>query len=267
MNDTNMNEIQKHYLEKSKEARKILDTIPIPAQIRTKAKVITNDKFEPVVAVECDFKAVDINNLHSVIAYDKEQRRWMDAVYIPEQADPERYVVYAPDDWQLTPFVQVRIDTVIDYFNRKGKQPQDSFTAHVFVGEWETHKDDNLISIIHLFDMWWANLSLEFVQTGDASKAVFYYDWNDHKYKMMDDTDVSDPLQYTLFCIADSCKYTPKNIDLTAELYTLNCGNQVMPKILFQSVSTQPMTEAELDTLFPNVRQRLEKEAAERYEQ
>lgn len=64
MNDTNMNEIQKHYLEKSKEARKILDTIPIPAQMRTKAKVITNDKFEPVVAVECDFKAVDINNLH-----------------------------------------------------------------------------------------------------------------------------------------------------------------------------------------------------------
>lgn len=174
MNDTNMNEIQKHYLEKSKEARKILDTIPIPAQMRTKAKVITNDKFEPVVAVECDFKAVDINNLHSVIAYDKEQRRWMDAVYIPEQADPERYVVYAPDDWQLTSFLQVRIDTVIDHFNRKGKQPQDSFTAHVFVGEWETHKDDNLISIIHLFDMWWANLSLEFVQTGDASKAVFY---------------------------------------------------------------------------------------------
>ena len=40
-----------------------------------------------------------------------------------------------------------------------------------------------------------------------------------------------------------------------------------MPKILFQSVSTQPMTEAEVDTLFPNVRQRLEKEAAERYEQ
>ena len=267
MNDTNMNEIQKHYLEKSKEARKILDTIPIPAQMRTKAKVITNDKFEPVVALECDFKAVDINNLHSVIAYDKERQRWMDAVYIPEQADPERYVAYAPDDWQLTPFVQVRIDTVIDHFNRKGKQPQDSFTAHVFVGEWETHKDDNLISIINLFDKWYANLSLEFVQTEDASKAVFYYDWNDHEYKMMDDTDTSDPLQYTMYCIADSCKYAPQNIDLTAHLYTLNCGNQVMPKIIFQSVGTKPMTEAELDAMFPNVRQQLEKEAAERYEQ
>lgn len=263
MNDTNMSEIQKHYLEKSKEARKILDTIPISAQMRTKATVITNDKFEPVVVVDCDFKKVDINNLHSVIAYDKEQQRWMDAVYIPEQADPERYVVYAPDEWELTPFLQVRIDPVIDYFNRKGKQPQDNFTAQVFVGEWETHKDDNLISIINLFDKWYANLSLEFVQTEDTSKAVFYYDWNNHEYKMMDDTDTSDPLQYTMYCIADSCKYAPKNIDLTAHLYTLNCGNQVMPKIIFQSVGTKPITETELDAMFPNVRQRLEKEAAQ----
>lgn len=263
MNDTNMNEIQKHYLEKSKEARKILDTIPIPAQMRTKAKVITNDKFEPVVVVECDFKRVDINNLHGVIAYDTQQRRWMDAAFIPEDADPERYIVYAPDDWQLTPFVQVRIDPVIDYFNRKGKQPQDNFTAQVFVGEWETHKDDNLISIINLFDKWYANLSLEFVQTEDTRKAVFYYDWNNHEYKMMDDTDTSDPLQYTMYCIADSCKYAPKNIDLTAHLYTLNCGNQVMPKIIFQSVGTKPITETELDAMFPNVRQRLEKEAAQ----
>lgn len=68
MNDTNMNEIQKHYLEKAQEVQKILDTIPIPVQMRTKATVITNDKFEPVVVVECDFKVVDINNLHSVIA-------------------------------------------------------------------------------------------------------------------------------------------------------------------------------------------------------
>lgn len=267
MNDTNMNEIQKHYLEKSKEARKILDTIPIPAQMRTKATVITNNKFEPVVAVHCDFKKVKIDALHSVIAYDKERQRWMDAVYIPEKANPERYVVYAPVEWELTPFIQVRIDPVIDYFNRKGKQPQDRFTAHVLVGDWEPYKDDNLISIIHLFDMWFANLSLEFVQTEDASKAVFYYDWHDHEYKMMDDTDTSDPLQYTMYCIADSCKYAPKNIDLTAHLYTLNCGNQVMPKIIFQSVGTTPMTEEELDAMFPNIRQQLEKEAAERYEQ
>ena len=266
MNDTNMNEIQKHYLEKSKEARKILDTIPIPAQMRTKATVITNSKFEPVVVVECDFKRVDINNLHGVIVYDTQQRRWMDAAFIPEDADPERYIVYAPDDWQLTPFVQVRIDTVIDHLNRKGKQPQDSFTAHVFVGDWNTHKDDNLIGIGQFMDKWWAILSLTFEQTEDASKAVFYYDWNAHKYCMADDTDTTDPLQYTLFCIADSCKYAPKNIDLTAHLYTLNCGNQVMPKIIFQSVSTEPMTEAELDAMFPNVRQRLAKEAAQNEE-
>ena len=267
MNDTNMNEIQKHYLEKTAEAQKILDTIPISVQMRTKATLITNYKLEPVVAVECNFKKVDINNLHSVIAYDKERQRWMDAVYIPEEADPERYVVYAPVEWELTPFIQVRIDPVIDYFNRKGKQPKDRFTAHVLVGDWKPYKDDNLISIIHLFDMWFANLSLEFVQTENTSKAVFYYDWNDHEYKMMDDTDTSDPLQYTMYGIADSCKYAPKNIDLTAHLYTLNCGNQVMPKIIFQSVSTQPMTEAELDAMFPNVRQQLEKETAERYEQ
>lgn len=267
MNDTNMNEIKKHYLEKAQEVQNILDTIPIPVQMRTKATVITNDEFEPVVVVECDFKAVDINTLHSVIAYDKERQRWMNAVNLPEQAVPERYVVYAPVEWELKPFLQVRIDTVIDYLNCKGKQPQDNFTAHVFVGNWNTHKDDNLINIIHLFDMWYANLSLEFVQTEDASKAVFYYDWNDHKYKMMDETDVSDPLKYTLFCIADSCKYAPKNIDLAAHLYTLNCGNQVMPKIIFQSVGTKPMTEAELDAMFPNVRQQLEKEAAEQYEQ
>ena len=267
MNDTNMNEIQKHYLEKSKEARKILDTIPIPAQMRTKAKVITNDKFEPVVALECEFKVVDINNLHSVIAYDKERQRWMDAVYIPEQADPERYVVYAPDDWQLTPFVQVRIDTVIDHFNRKGKQPQDSFTAHVFVGDWNTHKDDNLVGIGQFMDMWWAILSLTFEQTEDASKAVFYYDWNAHKYCMVDDTDTTDPLQYTMYRIADSCKYAPKNIDITAKLYALNSSDQVMPKITFQQISTKLMMEAELDAMFPNIRQRLAKEAAERYEQ
>lgn len=267
MNDTNMNEIQQHYLEKAAEARKILDTIPVSAQMRTKATVITNSKFEPVVAVHCDFKKVKIDALHSVIAYDKERQRWMDAVYIPENADPERYVVYAPVEWELTPFIQVRIDPVIGYFNRKGKQPQDRFTAFVLVGDWEPYKDDNLISIIHLFDMWFANLSLEFVQTKNTSKAVFYYDLKDHEYKMMDDTDTSDPLQYTMFCISDSCKYAPKNIDLTAHLYTLNCGNQVMPKIIFQSVGTTPMTEEELDAMFPNVRQQLEKEAAERYEQ
>lgn len=267
MNETNWNNVEKHYREKCEEIKQILNTIPLNAQMRTQSKLVINKDLEPVVILFCDFKKVKIDALHSVIAYDKERQRWMDAVYIPQDADPERYIVYAPVEWELTPFIQVRIDPVIDYFNRKGKQPQDRFTAHVLVGDWEPYKDDNLISVIHLFDMWFANLSLEFVQTEDASKAVFYYDWNDHEYKMMDDTDTSDPLQYTMYCIADSCKYAPKNIDLTAHLYTLNCGNQVMPKIIFQSVGTKPMTEAELDTLFPNVRQQLEKEAAERYEQ
>ena len=84
---------------------------------------------------------------------------------------------------------------------------------------------------------------------------------------MMDDTDTTDPLQYTMYRIADSCKYAPKNIDMTAELYALNSSDQVMPKITFQQISTKLMTEAELDAAFPNVRQRLAKEAAERYEQ
>lgn len=263
MNDTNMNEIQKHYLEKAAEARKILDTIPVSAQMRTKATVITNSKFEPVVAVHCDFKKVKIDALHSVIAYDKERQRWMDAVYIPENADPERYVVYAPVEWELTPFIQVRIDPVIGYFNRKGKQPQDSFTAHVLVGDWNTHKDDNLVGIGQFMDMWWAILSLTFEQTEDTSKAVFYYDWNAHKYCMMDDMDTTDPLQYTMYRIADSCKYAPKNLDITAELYALNSSDQVMPKITFQQISTKLMTETELDAMFPNIRQRLAKEAAQ----
>lgn len=263
MNETNWNNVEKHYREKCEEIKQILNTIPLNAQMRTQSKLVINKDLEPVVILFCDFKKVNIDALHSVIAYDKEQQRWMNAVYISEKADPERYVVYAPDDWQLTPFVQVRIDTVIDHFNRKGKQPQDSFTAHVFVGDWNTHKDDNLVGIGQFMDMWWAILSLTFEQTEDASKAVFYYDWNAHKYCMMDDTDTTDPLQYTMYRIADSCKYAPKNLDITAELYALNSSDQVMPKITFQQISTKLMTETELDAMFPNVRQRLEKEAAQ----
>lgn len=267
MNETNWDNVEKHYREKCEEIKQILNTIPLNAQMRTQSKLVINKDLEPVVILFCDFKKVNIDALHSVIAYDKERQRWMDAVYIPEKADPERYVVYAPVEWELTPFLQVRIDPVIDYFNRKGKQPQDNFTAHVFVGDWNTHKDDNLVGIGQFMDIWWAILSLTFEQTEDASKAVFCYDWNAHKYCMVDDTDTTDPLQYTMYRIADSCKYAPKNLDITAELHTLNSSDQVMPKITFQQISTKLMTETELDAMFPNVRQQLEKEAAERYEQ
>lgn len=253
-----MNDTKKHYLDKAQEARKILDTIPIPAQMRTKATVITNSKFEPVVVVECDFKRVDINNLHGVIAYDHEKKRWMDAAFIPEDADPERYIVYAPDDWQLTPFLQVRIDTVIDHFNKKDKQPEDSFTAHVFVGEWDTPKYDNLIGISRVLDKWYAVLSLTFEQTEDASKAIFFYDWNTHKYYPMGGGDVSDPLKYTMFAVAESCKHIPAHIDMTGYLYTLNCGGEIMPKITILQYSTEPMSAEEFDAAFPGYREQLE---------
>lgn len=267
MNDTNMNQEEKHYREKCEEIKQILNTIPLNAQMRTQSKLIINKDKEPVVILFCDFKAVDINNLHSIIAYDMERRRWMDAVCIPDDADPERFAVYAPVEWELTPFLQVRINSVIDYLNKKKAQPEEKFTANIFVGEWDKyHKDDNLIGCYMLFDKWYAKLSFIFVQTENANEAIFYYDWTKHKYYLMDGTDTSDPLKYTMFKIDDCCLYKPKQINMVDTIYALNRYGDCALSIR-ADCCTEPMTEAELDAMFPNVRQQLEKEAAERYEQ
>ena len=71
MNETNWNNVEKHYREKCEEIKQILNTIPLNAQMRTQSKLVINKNLEPVVILFCDFikrKNCRSRALHSFIA-------------------------------------------------------------------------------------------------------------------------------------------------------------------------------------------------------
>ena len=251
-----------NYEEKLAALREAVKSIPITTLDSLTSCLIKNAKGDPVLILNVELERVKQNSLHTVLAYDHKHNYWVSYLDTPVDCEEGRYTMFAPTEWQLRVFLLDKLDAMAAALNNKHITPHNNtITTAIMLGDWDgtqPPKDDNLIRAGLVLDQYYAIISLTFTQTEDTSKALFYYDWADHKYYPMGSKDVSDPTQYTLFCVDESCKYIPDHIDTTGILYTLDKVDTIMPKITIQRYETPPMNKEHFDADFPGIRAMME---------